>query len=261
MISKILLRLAFSTVLLTSFEAQADIYAQRGYAEGQDGILLLTEKCPSTSELQVAVARVNGRVLEGCYVMNNRGNPVVKWSSGHIEELDGKYFQIKKTTPPPDVALLIKQEEQLNNQCRDGSGDLPATMEACNQRETLLPKIAAKGWCWGKDGQFGYEKNWSKCKQKLAFTKPTWCSNAKLPHEITICSDPQLSENEQRILWMYSEYSKFNTNNQSSLKEHKLFFVNKTSVCKTNKECIASAQLERINFYSSHGISDQAQQR
>lgn len=246
----------FSAALLTSFGAQADIYAQLGYAEGQDGILLLTEKCPSTSELQVAIARVNGRVLEGCYVINNRGNPIVKWSNGRLEELEGKFFQIKMATPPPEVAALMKQEEQLNNQCRGGSGDLPATKEACNRRETLLSNIAEKGWCWGKDGQFGHEKNWSKCEPNAVLNKPAWCSKAKLPHEVAVCSDKQLSENEQRILSMYAEYAKMIAKDQASLKEHKFFFLKKTSACKANKECIAAAQLERINFYSSHGISD-----
>lgn len=260
MITKILVRLAFSVALLTSFGAQADIYAQLGYAEGQDGILLLTEKCPSTSELQFAVARVNNRVLEGCYVINNRGNPVVKWSNGRLEELDGHLFQFKKVTPPPEVAALMKQEEQLNNQCRGGSGDLPTTLAACDRREKLLSKIAEKGWCWGKDGQFGYEKDWTKCEPQTTLTKPAWCSNAKLPHELAICSDPQLSENERRILVMYGQYAKLPPNNQASLKEHKSFFLKKTSACKANKECIAAVQLERINFYSSQGISEQTHQ-
>ena len=86
---------ALAAVLATiAFAAQADIFAKSASQEGQHGILLMTEKCPadSSGEFKVAVVRTAGRAMEGCYVINNRGNAIVKWSNGEIQELDWKIF-------------------------------------------------------------------------------------------------------------------------------------------------------------------------
>lgn len=252
--------LAYATLIsafLSPHYAKGEIYGQYGYGEGQDGVLLLTEKCPATSELQVAVARINGSVLEGCYVMNNRGNPVVKWSTGRVEELDSKIFNMKKS-PSAEVIKLMRQEDQLNSQCRGGSGDAPATMAACEKRENILAKIKSQGWCWGTGGQFGYERDWTKCEPQAALAKPAWCKNSKQPHEVAICSDRQLSRNENNILEMYSAYAKLLARNKSTLAEHKTYFLKKTSACKADKDCINKAQIERINFYKSQGIDKAA---
>lgn len=58
---------------------------------------------------------------------------------------------------------LIKQADKLNNQCRGGSGDNPATMKACDKRDKLIEVLASKGWCYGHEGQAGYERQWEKC--------------------------------------------------------------------------------------------------
>ena len=254
--------LAYATLISASLGplyVKGEIYAQFGYGEGQDGVLLLTEKCPASSELQVAVARINGAVLEGCYLMNNRGNPVIKWSTGRIEELDGTFFNLKKS-PSAEVIKLMRQEEQLNSQCRGGSGNAPATMAACEKRENILAKIKTQGWCWGTEGQYGYEQDWTKCEPQADFAKPLWCKNSKQPHEVAICSDRQLSQNENNILEMYSAYTKFLLGNKTSLAEHKTYFFKKTSACKADKDCINKTQIERINFYKSHGIDKAAAQ-
>lgn len=89
------LKVAIAWFLLTGgLTAWADILAQFGYQAGQDGVLLMTEKCPADAkgELHVAVLRSAGKVMEGCYVLNNRGNAVVKWSNGEIRELEWKIF-------------------------------------------------------------------------------------------------------------------------------------------------------------------------
>ena len=57
----------------------------------------------------------------------------------------------------------MTQWNDLNVRCRGGSGDDPATQEACVQREALYPRIVALGWCHGRDGEFGYEAQWHRC--------------------------------------------------------------------------------------------------
>jgi|GEM_PF-3409486 len=85
-----------SFLMFTCFSSLslAEIFAQSGYGSGQDGVLLLTERCPAdrSGELQVAVARTGSRVRQGCYVVNNRGNAIVKWDDGSIQELDWNLF-------------------------------------------------------------------------------------------------------------------------------------------------------------------------
>jgi len=73
--------------------------------------------------------------------------------------------QSLKEEPTSDVQKLIRQQEDLNSQCRGGSGDSPKTLAACESRDKLLEQIHQRGWCWGKEGQAGYERSWVKCKR------------------------------------------------------------------------------------------------
>ena len=102
---KWLVLILFSIISGFSSQSFADIFAQSGYDSGQDGVLLLTERCPAdrSGELQVAVARTGSTVKQGCYVINNRGNAIIKWNDGIIQELDWKIFgsnPLKSASPP-----------------------------------------------------------------------------------------------------------------------------------------------------------------
>lgn len=93
-IPKILLSLLLSLFSISSY---GDIYAQSGYEEGKDGVLLLTEKCPGSAGeagFKIAVIRANGNAMQGCYVKNNRGNFVTKWQDGSIAEIPSNIFII-----------------------------------------------------------------------------------------------------------------------------------------------------------------------
>lgn len=84
---------------LISISSYGDIYAQSGYEEGKDGILLLTEKCSGSAGeagFKMAVIRVNGDAMQGCYVKNNRGNFVAKWQNGSIVEIPSNIFIINE---------------------------------------------------------------------------------------------------------------------------------------------------------------------
>jgi len=73
------------------------------------------------------------------------------------------------------VQDLIKQEEFLNDKCRDGRADteaaFAATQRTCDQRNRLVANLKALGWCYGTDQQFEYEKKWQLCEQR-ATPKP-----------------------------------------------------------------------------------------
>lgn len=107
--------LILATVISFPANSQTEIFAQMGYEEGADGIILLTHKCTGDiyGELKVAVLRKNGKVIEGCYVINDRKNPVVKWSTGRIEELDIKKFSKHLENIEPDADVL-----KISTECK-----------------------------------------------------------------------------------------------------------------------------------------------
>lgn len=73
---------------------------------------------------------------------------------------------IASDSPPKEVAQLIAQEETLNDKCRGGSGDDPATLKACDERDVIFRKIKAKNWCWGHDDQIGADRTWERCRSR-----------------------------------------------------------------------------------------------
>ena len=86
-------------------------------------------------------------------------------------------------------------------------------------------------------------------------SRPAWCGNAKLAHEVTICSDEELSAKEIKILNLYAEYSKIRAFAAEEIKAHKSDFFKKVKACGDNKECISAQQDARINFYKSENIN------
>ncbi len=65
---------------------------------------------------------------------------------------------------PPAVASLIRQWYDENDRCRGGSGDAPATAQACDERTITDGKIDSLGWCYGEDAEYGYQAKWARCK-------------------------------------------------------------------------------------------------
>ncbi len=62
-----------------------------------------------------------------------------------------------------DVQELITKWSKLNDRCRGGSGDDPATWRACSERDVLFKQIQTRGYCWGAEGQIEADKTWQKC--------------------------------------------------------------------------------------------------
>ena len=94
-------------------------------------------------------------------------------------------------------------------------------------------------------------------KAQLLNTRPIWCKNSKLAHEITICSDEELSSKEFQILNLYKEYSVGQAVTPEILKAHKSDFFKKIKACGSNKKCISDQQDARLNFYKSVKVNGQ----
>ena len=96
--------LVFILGLTASSLAVAEVFAT--YEVGKDGITLMTQQCPgdASGTLRWAISKFGSRLKEGCYTINNRGNPVVKWDDGKIQELDGNLFQLD-----PSQAVVKKE--------------------------------------------------------------------------------------------------------------------------------------------------------
>ncbi len=37
-------------------------------------------------------------------------------------------------------------------------------MKACTKRDKIYEELLAKGWCFGKEGDYEYEREWQKCQ-------------------------------------------------------------------------------------------------
>ncbi len=64
-----------------------------------------------------------------------------------------------------DVSNLIQKEEELNDLCRDGSGDDPKTQTFCDERDKRVSLLKAMGWCYGLPDQIEADKKWQKCNE------------------------------------------------------------------------------------------------
>lgn len=67
-------------------------------------------------------------------------------------------------TPPPDIQLLIEQENLLNDRCRGGSGDQTETWAACENRDEIYKSLKAQGWCYGHEPQPMSDRRWEPCR-------------------------------------------------------------------------------------------------
>lgn len=62
-----------------------------------------------------------------------------------------------------EPAELLKEWMALNSACRGGHGDDPATMAACTDRDEADRRLLAAGWCYGRAGEYEYQKQWHRC--------------------------------------------------------------------------------------------------
>lgn len=58
---------------------------------------------------------------------------------------------------------IIAQWQDQNGECRGGGGGSDDTLRACDRREAIGAKLEAIGWCYGRDGEYGYQLYWHLC--------------------------------------------------------------------------------------------------
>lgn len=118
-----------------------------------------------------SICRVSG-VLDW-YTIRNQGEArssgsaefSLYWDpiSGLITSEAGKVLSSDRTTTSSPY-LIISQWHDLNSLCRGGTGDEPKTMQSCEQRERVGEKLSRVGWCYGKEGDYGYQMEWHECE-------------------------------------------------------------------------------------------------
>lgn len=65
--------------------------------------------------------------------------------------------------PPPEIAIAIKRAEWLNEECREGPGDDPASRNFCDVRDRAYARLKEQAWRLGKPGDAEYQKTWQRC--------------------------------------------------------------------------------------------------
>lgn len=82
-------------------------------------------------------------------------------ATGVILSETGKVLETDKGATQP--VRLLAQWHGENNICRGSSGNSPETMAACDRREAVYEKLKAVGWCYGREGEYGYQMDWHTC--------------------------------------------------------------------------------------------------
>ncbi|WBV42539.1 hypothetical protein [Pseudoroseomonas cervicalis] len=62
-----------------------------------------------------------------------------------------------------NATTLVALSNDADERCRGGSGDNPETHIACAERTEIGERLAVVGWCYGRQGQYGYQMNWHQC--------------------------------------------------------------------------------------------------
>jgi hypothetical protein len=81
--------------------------------------------------------------------------------TGKIETENSRVLETDRGQKAPD--RIIAQWQQQNGTCRGNSGDDPETMKACDRREVVGAALESVGWCYGREGEYGYQMDWHQC--------------------------------------------------------------------------------------------------
>jgi hypothetical protein len=120
--------------LLATSAAHADRLATHG--SGDARIVLTDDICPQSQgsdDLMRAYRPARGSAASGCWVINQRGNPVISWNGGGVQELDAAQVQLE----PEYAALLGEVDAEAPAQRAAPAPSRPST-------ETAFPRPA---WC------------------------------------------------------------------------------------------------------------------
>ncbi|NTF46076.1 hypothetical protein G6L80_29310 [Agrobacterium rhizogenes] len=97
--------------------------------------------------------RISSGTAEFSFVWDQKSGTIVS-ESGKVSETD------KGASAP---VRLISQWQEENGACRGGRSDSAETLAACDRRERIAAKLQTVGWCFGREGEYGYQMNWHAC--------------------------------------------------------------------------------------------------
>ncbi|TCP80790.1 hypothetical protein C8J31_11430 [Rhizobium sp. PP-CC-2G-626] len=100
---------------------------------------------------------VGGRFSSGAARFSLSWDP----ATGKITSETGEVIEVDKNATTP-VRILARWSEE-NSECRGGSGDRPETLAACERRGATDAKLRSVGWCYGREGESGYQMDWHAC--------------------------------------------------------------------------------------------------
>lgn len=88
---------------------------------------------------------------------------LISWdpSTGKIVSESGEVLDMDKDAVAP-IRILSQWYDQ-NALCRGAVGSTEKSAAACTQREAIAAKLKAVGWCYGDEGQAGYQMEWHGC--------------------------------------------------------------------------------------------------
>jgi hypothetical protein len=129
--------------LLATAVAHADRLATHGSGEAR--IVLTDDICPQSQgsdDLMRAYKPARGTAVAGCWMINQRGNPVISWNGGGVQELDAAQVRLE-----PEYAALL----------RDADPAAPAArVPPAPPRPATDPSFARPAWC--KDARQPHER-------------------------------------------------------------------------------------------------------
>lgn len=119
----------------TSSSTRADRLAT--YQAAGEHVVLMTERCGAkNAKMQRASKRSEEETQGGCWAVNARGNPVVLWSDGQVQEIDQSQVKLA-----PEYERMLQDLE-------------PATV--ANRKEVPPHNWPRPAWC--EEAGFAHEK-------------------------------------------------------------------------------------------------------
>lgn len=192
-------------------------------------ITLLTEACgPPEGRIQRAIRRTGDQRVEGCWSVNARGNPVVIWSDGRVQEVAESRVRLA-----PKYAAMLDDQPALARVDAAGRSDAagrassPARGDVGGGSTATSPAAAAS----------------------VDFPRASWCKGARFPHEKLICRDPELAAADLALapLWRsYRDELKLTALQQGRVKSE---YFRRLKVCGGSKPCIQREQATQARLY------------
>lgn len=189
--------------------ARAELLGTHPHRHGT--VHLMTDLCrdDDPSPGQRARQTVEGRERHGCWGVDRAGNPVVTWSDGSELMLDGN-----KVKPPRGMAEASAPTAHPRDGVPLAAAAQPPSRSAAARRD---------------------------------FARPTWCPDARFPHERLVCIDAELADRDLHLASLWWPYRR--TLSRAAAAWHKRDYFLRLKACGADKACIVSEQELQMHRY------------